>query len=88
MDRFRSGILFTEKRRFCLTRLVRCSDGKSSHSPPVRGPEVLGETDLAISQVKIALEALSEFDPDDCHTLRGDFLSRRSVATRSTNMHH
>jgi hypothetical protein len=39
--------------------------------PPRLAAEVLGETDLAVSQVKIdrslkgALEALSEFDPDD-----------------------
>jgi hypothetical protein len=39
--------------------------------PPRLAAEVLGETDLAVSQVKIerslkgALEALSQFDPDD-----------------------
>ena len=39
--------------------------------PPRLAAEVLGETDLAVSQLKIeralkgALEALSEFEPDD-----------------------
>jgi hypothetical protein len=39
--------------------------------PPMPAAEVLGETDLAISHVKIeqspkgALESLSQFDPDD-----------------------
>jgi hypothetical protein len=50
--------------------------------PPRLAAEVLGETDLAVSQVKIerllkrALEALSQFDPDDVEAVASSSSTR------------
>jgi hypothetical protein len=67
----REGLISVDKAHHDLHAIVREIRRRFAELPKVLAAEVVGETDLAVSQVKIdrslkgALEELSEFDPDD-----------------------